>query len=94
MSKRGTKYPLPAPKGGRAPDLLLREDQLLTGQWNQRMRKKKAATTKLAEATAGDFLAPRHASSSEVVVGYGRRNPNAMKGRERRGAKKKNKGKN
>ena len=35
---RGTVFSLPAPRGGRAGDILMREDQMLTGIWLQRAR--------------------------------------------------------
>lgn len=41
FNTRGTVFSLPAPKGGRdgaASDLLLREDQLLTGAWAVKVR--------------------------------------------------------
>ena len=38
ISTRGTQFALPAPRGGRTGDLLLREDQMLTGVWAQRAR--------------------------------------------------------
>lgn len=77
-------------QGGRDGDLLLREDQLLTGVWGQRNRKKQTVTTMFADCNSADLLAPSKSIGADVVVGFGRRNPNAAKGRERRGAKKKN----
>uniref|UniRef100_A0A7S1C2X8 Nin one binding (NOB1) Zn-ribbon-like domain-containing protein n=1 Tax=Bicosoecida sp. CB-2014 TaxID=1486930 RepID=A0A7S1C2X8_9STRA len=81
----GSKHSLPAARGGRDGDLLLREDQLLTGAWRQRAHKKTAASSMFDpydEARGGKR------TGVDVVVGYGRRNPNAMRGRERRGQKK------
>ena len=46
---RGTVFALPQPRGGRSGDLLLREDQLLTGIWAQR-----AKTAAAAAGRAGD----------------------------------------
>ena len=93
---RGTKFSLPAPgKGNRFEgDLLLREDQLMTGVWNQKA--KKARGKKEAQSIFGSDIASNvgcHADltkSDNIKVGFGRRNPNAAKGgRERRGKKKK-----
>ena len=93
---RGTKFSLPAPgKGNRFEgDLLLREDQLMTGVWNQKA--KKARGKKEAQSIFGSDIASNvgcHADltkSDNIRVGFGRRNPNAAKGgRERRGKKKK-----
>jgi RNA-binding protein NOB1 len=95
-STRGTKFSLPAPgKGNRFEgDLLLREDQLMTGVWNQKA--KKARGKKEAQSIFGSDIASNvgcHADltkSDNIRVGFGRRNPNAAKGgRERRGKKKK-----
>lgn len=95
-STRGTKFSLPAPgKGNRFEgDLLLREDQLMSGAWNQKA--KKARGKKEAQSIFGSDIASNvgcHADltkSDNIRVGFGRRNPNAAKGgRERRGKKKK-----
>lgn len=90
---RGSKYPLPNPKGGRQGDLLLREDQLLTGVWKQRRTKTETMTTMFADCNSADLMAARSVVGADVVVGFGRRNPNALKGRERRGKKKPSGGK-
>ena len=75
-------------------DLLLREDQLLVGAWNQ--TRKKVSGNKEAESIFGNDIASYvgcHKSMSngdDLRVGFGRKNPNATKfGRERRGKKKK-----
>lgn len=75
-------------QGGRDGDLLLREDQLLTGVWKQRARKKEKLTTMFADCNIADLMAPKLTLGADVVVGFGKRNPNAMKGRERRGKPK------
>jgi RNA-binding protein NOB1 len=75
-------------QGGRKGDLLLREDQLLTGVWKQRMQKKETLTTMFADCNIADLLAPKTTVGADIVVGYGKRNPNALKGRERRGKPK------
>ena len=98
---RGTKYSLPQPssrksrsgkakaKGGKKfdPRLLLREDQMMTGMWSQRVAQKNNATSMFGEHVTESFGLSLTRSKG-VKVGHGRRNPNAMKGRERRGKKK------
>ncbi|KAF4036366.1 Nin one binding (NOB1) Zn-ribbon like [Phytophthora infestans] len=85
----GTKFSLPKPKGGRNGDLLLREDQLLVGIWGQRQRQhKKVMQSAFGENVAHD-LGVKAEKQTGIQVGYGRMNPNAQKGRERRGKKKK-----
>ncbi len=122
-SIRGTKFALPKPgtnnkyKG----DLLLREDQLLSGAWNQKVkinsgRKYQTAKSQsmfgrdiassvgcnVRSTSSASFGGKGWASSSntstsgswsnsdDIRVGFGaRKNPNAAKGRERRGKKKK-----
>ncbi|CAH0481987.1 unnamed protein product [Peronospora belbahrii] len=84
----GTKFSLPKPKGGRNGDLLLREDQLLVGIWGQRQRQhKKVMQSAFGENVAHD-LGVKAEKQTCITVGYGRMNPNAQKGRERRGKKK------
>ncbi|TDH70408.1 hypothetical protein CCR75_000378 [Bremia lactucae] len=86
----GTKFSLPKPKGGRHGDLLLREDQLLVGIWGQRQRQhKKVMQSAFGENVAHD-LGVKAEKQTTIRVGYGRMNPNAQKGRERRGKKKRN----
>lgn len=86
----GTKYSLPKPKGGRQGDLLLREDQLMMGIWGQRQRQhKKVMQSAFGENVAHD-LGVKAERQTSITVGYGRMNPNAQKGRERRGKKKRN----
>ncbi|TMW58513.1 hypothetical protein Poli38472_010072 [Pythium oligandrum] len=86
----GTKFSLPKPKGGRQGDLLLREDQLMMGIWGQRQRQhKKVMQSAFGENMAHD-LGVKAEKNTSIVVGYGRMNPNAQRGRERRGKKKRN----
>jgi RNA-binding protein NOB1 len=86
----GTKFSLPKPKGGRQGDLLLREDQLMMGIWGQRQRQHhKVMQSAFGENVAHD-LGVKAEKQTSLVVGYGRMNPNAQKGRERRGKKKRN----
>lgn len=84
----GTKYSLPKPKGGRNGDLLLREDQLLVGIWGQRQRQHKNIMQSAFGENVAHDLGVKAEKQSGIQVGYGRLNPNAQKGRERRGKKK------
>jgi len=95
---RGTKFSLPKPGSGNRfqGDLLLREDQLMMGAWNQKVKMRSGGKAKdAAQSMFGRDIASNlgcHAnalSSDDIRVGFGRRNPNAAKGRERRGKKKK-----
>lgn len=95
---RGTKYSLPKPGTGNRfqGDLLLREDQLLMGAWNQKVKMRSGGKARAAsQSIFGKDIASNvgcHANavtSDDIRVGFGRRNPNAAKGRERRGKKKK-----
>ena len=77
-------------------DLLLREDQLLTGAWNQKAKMMSGGKARAAaQSIFGNDLASSMGcnvavmTSDDIRVGFGRRNPNAAKGRERRGKKKK-----
>lgn len=98
-SLRGTKFSLPKPGSNNRfqGDLLLREDQLLMGAWNQKVKKLSGGKSRSsASSIFGSDLAANvgcHAkmvSVDEIRVGFGRRNPNAATGgRERRGKKKK-----
>ena len=95
---RGTKFSLPKPGTGNRfqGDLLLREDQLLMGAWNQKLKMISGGKARdAAQSIFGRDIATNvgcHANSvnmDDIRVGFGRRNPNAVKGRERRGKKKK-----
>ena len=76
---------------------MLREDQLLTGAWNQKRVMRTGGKSKAhAQSIFGKDLASNvgcnakgSLSSDDIRVGFGRRNPNSSKGRERRGKKKK-----
>ncbi|KAG9403674.1 Nin1 binding protein [Aphanomyces cochlioides] len=90
MKLRGSKFSLPMPTGGRNGDLLLREDQLMHGIWAQRQKSSaKVLKSAFGEHVAHD-LGVKAEKQTSITVGYGRMNPNAQKGRERRGKKKRN----
>lgn len=87
---RGKIYSLPKPgKQGRYDgELLLREDQLLTGVW---LQKKMAVQRNLKSAFGEDVTGDvgLHVNKGiRIKVGLGKQNPNAAKGRERRGKSK------
>lgn len=96
-SARGTKFSLPkAGSGNRFQgDLLLREDQLLMGAWNQKVKKNSGGQSRAhTESIFGKDIASNvgcqtTSTPNDIQVGFGRRNPNSAKGRERRGKKKK-----
>ena len=90
---RGTKFALPKP--GHADryegELLLREDQLLSGIWRQKAQRAKSAKTKrsiFGGEVTDSLEALNIVQTNDLVVGVGRKNPNATKGRERRGKAK------
>lgn len=90
VSTKGLVYPLPAPgtRGRYEGDYLLREDQLESGVWRQRLRKvRKDVSSAFGESITQDVGLQVNKSSS-VFVGVAKRNPNQLKGRERRGKKK------
>ena len=124
-SIRGTKFSLPKPGSGNKykGDLLLREDQLLSGAWNQKvkinsgMKYQQSRSQSMfgrdiassvgcnvgstSSATFGgkgwsnsgnssSLNGGFNTNSDDIRVAFGaRKNPNAAKGRERRGKKKK-----
>ena len=91
LPQRGARYSIPKRKGGRKnDDILLCEDQLLMGKWRLQAGKKSSLSSMFGEGIT-ESLGMRVAAGTNVVVGYGRQNPNARRGRERRGAKRKNK---
>eukprot|EP00904_Undaria_pinnatifida_P011155 jgi/Undpi1/716/HiC_scaffold_10.g04180.m1 len=90
VNLRGSKFSIPAPnpaKGRFEGDLLLREDQLLSGIWAQKARRKeKDVSSMFGEDITGN-VGLTVSRSADIVVGYGRKNPNSARGRERRGKK-------
>ena len=87
---RGTKYSIPAPgqQGRFEGEILLREDQLLSGIWRQKAVKgKKDISSAFGDDLASD-VGVHVFKDSGIKIGLGRKNPNAVKGRERRGKKR------
>lgn len=81
------QYSVPKPRGGRHQELVLREDQLEMGKTRLQANKR----SELACGFGVDLrreLGVRMAAGGNVKVGYGKRNPNQARGRERRGKKK------
>ena len=92
-NRRGQVYSLPAPgKQDRFEgELLLREDQLLSGIWKQKVVKiKKDIRSAFGDDITND-VGLQINKGSNIKVGMGKRNPNAEKGRERRGKRKQKK---
>eukprot|EP01031_Cornospumella_fuschlensis_P035030 gene35030-42421_t len=92
VNTRGMQYSLPAPgKQGRFNgELLLREDQLLSGIWRQKLVKiNKDVKSAFGEDVTSDVGIQLNKQEG-IQVGMGRINPNAQKGRERRGKSKRN----
>ncbi|CAM9129133.1 unnamed protein product [Ectocarpus sp. 12 AP-2014] len=90
VNLRGSKFSIPAAnpaKGRFEGDILLREDQLLSGIWAQKARRKeKDVSSMFGEDITGN-VGLTVSKSADIVVGYGRKNPNSARGRERRGKK-------
>eukprot|EP01041_Mallomonas_annulata_P012946 gene12946-27315_t len=87
---RGLRYSLPKPgqQSRFEGELLLREDQLQGGIWRQKVVKvQKDVNSAFGEDITGD-LGVHINKSSAIKFGLGKQNPNARKGRERRGKKK------
>jgi RNA-binding protein NOB1 len=92
VQTRGTKYSLPKPgsQGRFTGELLLREDQLLHGIWRQKCVKiRKDIRSAFGQDVTND-VGIHINKGDNIKVGLGRSNPNADKGRERRGKSKKN----
>eukprot|EP00605_Chrysophyceae_sp_TOSAG23-4_P000351 GSChrysophyteH1.ASY1.ANO1.398.1 assembled CDS len=90
VSKRGKQYSMPAPgKQGRFEgELLTREDQLMAGIWRQKVVKmQKDVRSAFGQDITSD-LGLQVNKSVHIRPGLGRPNPNADKGRERRGKSK------
>ncbi len=87
-SKRGTRYSIPTPIGGRLgkiKDLKLRED-VIPRPRRRDIRKAEARAEGIIASTAGGFDGVgsnfghvREDKGYQVIVGYGRRNPNVVR---------------
>ena len=90
VSTRGKIYPLPRPgqQGKYEGELLLREDQLLSGIWKQKVVKINRDIRSAFGPDVVSDLGLQLNKGAKIKVGLGRANPNADKGRSRRGSKK------
>ena len=91
VNTAGKKYSLPAPGKQKRyeGELLLREDQLLTGIWRQKsIQIRKDVRSHFGEDITSDVGLQLN-KSQRIQIGLGKGNPNKAKGRERRGAKHK-----
>ena len=96
ISTRGQRYGIAKRKGGRAGQgLVLRADQALMGTWNVKVKEKQKLRSQFGEDITGSLGLDLQRAGGSLQAGFGRRNPNAMRGRERRGKKglRKKKGK-
>ncbi|CAN8069600.1 unnamed protein product [Agarophyton chilense] len=84
-SLRGTKYPIPLPRGGRHNrDLILREDQI--DPVKQRRLQKQRERMNVDVLDPSNFYnagAKFNPYNKPITVGYGRRNPNEVRGGSR-----------
>jgi RNA-binding protein NOB1 len=89
INLRGTKFSLPKPgtAGRFKGDLLLREDQLLTGIWAQKAKRSVKSVGSMFGEHITENVGLTINKAPDLVVGYGRKNPNSQRGRERRGKK-------
>lgn len=90
VDTRGTVYPLPqaGSQGRYDGEILLREDQLLSGVWKQKcVQVRKNISSAFGEDITSD-VGLHINKGHKIVVGIGSKDPNAMKGRERRGKKR------
>lgn len=88
---KGMIYSLPNPgkQGKYSGELLLREDQMLVGIWKQKVVNiKKDVRSQFGDEITSD-VGIQINKSNKLKIGLGSKNPNAQKGRERRGKKKK-----
>ncbi|CAG8438264.1 581_t:CDS:2 [Ambispora leptoticha] len=90
---RGTKYPIPNPKGGRKPNnLILREDQPEYQKAIKAHRKQKIVDIfdpdYVPKLLLGSSSNSKSFPSGPPVIGYGRRNPNETKRGKSKGKKK------
>jgi RNA-binding protein NOB1 len=96
ISTRGQRYAIAKRKGGRGGQgLVLRADQVKMGTWNVKAKEKQKLRSQFGEDITGSLGLDLQKAGGDLQAGFGRRNPNKMRGRERRGKKglRKKKGK-
>ena len=88
ISTRGQRYSIPARKGGRdGQGLILRADQIKMGTWDIKSKEKNRLKSQFGEDITGSLGMDLKTVGGNLQAGFGRRNPNTQKGRERRGKK-------
>lgn len=88
LNKRGTRYSIPKPKGGRGGQgLRLAEDMMPS--FSRRKNNKDSAAELFNAAVEFGTVAAKAKANSDDVFGYGRRNPNA--GRQKTGNRRRDK---
>jgi RNA-binding protein NOB1 len=81
---RGSVYSIPAPKGGRKGDIILREDQK---EYAKALGLKKRLEKKIMNQEMGVaelFGESRLSSTGDPIIGHGRKNVNHVSGSRRR----------
>eukprot|EP00158_Paraphelidium_tribonemae_P001997 Partr_v1_DN25022_c0_g1_i1_m50937 putative NIN1 RPN12 binding protein 1 homolog (S. cerevisiae) len=79
-NNRGSIYSIPEPKGGRAEDLIFREDQKECVRASMKLKRAKDKLTKNEEANDGfDFGMTQRFEMPTLRVGFGRKNPNEVR---------------
>ena len=85
---KGQIYSIPKNVGGRFDGgLLLREDQMLSGIWQQKTKAKAKALESFGGLDVLDKVGITVNQRKDIQVGFGKKNPNSRRGRERRGKK-------
>jgi len=86
ISTRGQVFSIATRKGGRdGQGLILRPDQTMMGTWNIKSKEKNKVKSQFGEDITGSLGLDLKTVGGNLTAGFGRRNPNAQKGRERRG---------
>jgi len=88
ISTRGQRFAIAKRKGGReGQGLILRPDQVMMGTWNIKSKEHNRVKSQFGEDITGSLGLDLKTVGGNLQAGFGRRNPNSMKGRERRGKK-------
>jgi RNA-binding protein NOB1 len=74
---RGTKYPIPMPRGGRnSKDLILCEDQIDPAKLRRAAKQRERAAVDVLDPDTFYNFGTKHLPHRPLTVGYGSRNPN------------------
>jgi RNA-binding protein NOB1 len=77
---RGTKYPIPMPRGGRNnKDLILCEDQIDPAKLRRAAKQRERKAVDVLDPDSFYKFGTKHVQHRPLVVGYGSRNPNEGK---------------